>query len=60
MKTLFNENHRMQMLCPGQSVDGILGYEYLRQVKMTIDFKRNTITFHENNQSFMNELATKL
>ena len=59
MKTLFCNDNRMQMLCPGQTVDGILGYEYLRQGVMTIDFKRNEVSFRENNELLNSEVVRK-
>ena len=43
MKTLFLDGRRLSQLCPGQSVDGVLGYEYLSQVKFTIDFRNRWI-----------------
>jgi predicted aspartyl protease len=59
MKTLFSDDGHMQMLCPGQSVDGILGYEYLKQVTMTIDFKKNTVAFHDHDDLLKNRIAKK-
>jgi hypothetical protein len=59
MKTLFSDDSRMQMLCPGQSVDGILGYEYLKQVTMTIDFRSNTVYFQNHSNAMKDEVAAQ-
>lgn len=59
MKTLFSDDSRMQMLCPGQDVDGILGYEYLKQVIMIVDFKRKIVSFRKIFESAAHELANK-
>jgi hypothetical protein len=45
MKTLFSLDTHVQALCPGRSVDGVLGYEYLKQFCMTINFKDRIISF---------------
>jgi hypothetical protein len=59
MKTLFNDDSRMQMLCPGQAVDGILGYEYLKQVTMTIDFRSNTVSFRNHSDAMKDEVVAQ-
>jgi predicted aspartyl protease len=51
MKTLFSFDEHIQALCPGRSVDGVLGYEYLSQVCMTINFKERTISLINLNNS---------
>ena len=59
MKTLFSDDRYIQMLCPGQAVDGILGTEYMKQVKMLLDFKRNTVTFYKRDDISKGDLAEK-
>lgn len=59
MKTLFSDDQHIQMLCPGQSVDGILGSEYLKQVKIVLDFKRKTVTFFDQDDLEERDLAKK-
>ncbi|NND32426.1 MAG: hypothetical protein HKN76_07520, partial [Saprospiraceae bacterium] len=59
MKTLFCEEKKFQSLCPGQTVQGVLGYEFLKQVHTTINFKEKTFAFRNVNSARNSDLAAK-
>ncbi len=57
MRTLFHDDRRISRLCPGRSVHGVLGYEYLSQVLLSIDFKNHTMAIVESSDAYERMIA---